>query len=106
MISNAACHILWLMDIRPLVKKYTGGKAHGWWWSTAIFQDYALARKIIRPEKIKTPSGMRFIQVLVLINLAFIIASIIEINWHNQKLDPTVKTPVESGNVQGTAGQL
>ena len=27
-------------------------------------------------------------------------------NRHNQKLDPTVKTPVESGNVQGTAGQL
>ena len=24
----------------------------------------------------------------------------------NQKLDPTVKTPVESGKVQGTAGQL
>jgi tetratricopeptide (TPR) repeat protein len=24
----------------------------------------------------------------------------------NQKLDPTVKTPVESGNEQGTAGQL
>ena len=24
----------------------------------------------------------------------------------NQKLDPTVKTPVESGEVQGTAGQL
>jgi hypothetical protein len=27
-------------------------------------------------------------------------------NSSNQKLDPTVKTPVESGKVQGTAGQL
>jgi len=27
-------------------------------------------------------------------------------NNANQKLDPTVKTPVESGEVQGTAGQL
>jgi phosphate transport system substrate-binding protein len=29
-----------------------------------------------------------------------------EIETSNQKLDPTVKTPIESGNEQGTAGQL
>jgi hypothetical protein len=32
--------------------------------------------------------------------------AIIEKTTPNQKLDPTVKTPVESGNKQGTAGQL
>ena len=83
-ISGGVIQILWLMDIRPLVKKYTGGKAHGWWWNTAIFQDYFLAKKIIRGEKLKTPSGIRFIEILVIINLGFIIASIIEINWHTQ----------------------
>ena len=80
LISVGVSHILWLMDIRPFVRKYTGGKAHGWWWQTAIFQDYFLAKKIIRDEKLKTPSGIRFIEILVMINLVFIIASIIEIN--------------------------
>ena len=101
-VSVGVINILWLMDIRPFVKQYTGGKAQRLWWNSAIFQDYFLAKKIIREERVKTPSGIRFIEILILVNILFIVSTIIEINWHNQRLEPIVKTPINEVEAQGT----
>ena len=94
---------IWLMEVRPLVKRYTGGKAHCLWLSTSSLWDYFLAKKIIRGEKLKTPILIRINELLVIGTVIFFALTILETKMHNQRVDPTAKTPVESGNEQGTA---
>ena len=73
----------WVCGVRPFVKRYTGGKVYGWWLNTAPLQDYILARKIIRGEKIKTPISVRTFDIIISVNLILIALTIIEITWHN-----------------------
>jgi hypothetical protein len=69
LILTGVAYILWLRDARPLVKKYTGGKSHGWWWQSAIFQDYFLARKIIREKELNIPIGIKLMKSIFILNL-------------------------------------
>jgi hypothetical protein len=78
------CYILWLKDVRPFVKKYTGGKAHGWWWQTSIFQDYFLAKRIIKEKGAHTPTGIRLIKAMFIAIIVLVVTFAIQINQHNQ----------------------
>jgi hypothetical protein len=95
--SVAAIYLLWFSSIRPFIKQFTGGKAHGWWWNTAIFQDYFLAKRIIRKEKIKTPSSIRVIEVLLIVNVVFVLASCIEIRIRNHQSIVNTPTGLSAG---------
>lgn len=78
-------NLIWLMETRPLVKRYTGGKAHKLWSGFASWQDYFLAKKIIRGEKLKTPILIRINEILVIGTVVLLILTAVEENMHNNK---------------------